>query len=102
MPAKSDPPAPDTQSRPSYISERVIDVLFSRGNQYRAIITQDSQGFFRVHRDRWYTGDWDIIGQVSWVQDDHHATITDSTDNARKLAQEALRATPDGFATPDI
>lgn len=96
-----DPPAPDTASRPSYISERIVDVLFSRTNQYRAIVTQDSQGFFRVHRDHWYLGDWDI-GKASWTQDDHHATITDSAANARQLALEALRATPDGLATLDI
>jgi hypothetical protein len=101
MSTSADPPAPDTAARPSYISERVIEVLFSRKSQYRAIVTQDSQGLFRVHRDRWWIGDWDI-GQAFWIQDDHHATITDSADNARQLAQEALRATPDGFPTPDI
>jgi hypothetical protein len=54
-----------------------------------------------VHRDRWYLGDWDI-GRVAWIQDDHHATITDSAENAQVLAQEALRGTPDGFSTPNI
>jgi len=50
---------------------------------------------------RWWIGDLDI-GKAFWIQDDHHATITDSADNARVLAQEALRATPDGFSSPNI
>ncbi len=101
MSTSAEPPPPDTAARPSYIGETILEVLFSRDNQHRAIITQDSQGFFRVHRDRWWIGDLDL-GKAFWIQDDHHATITDSADNARVLAQEALGATPDGLSTPNI
>jgi hypothetical protein len=88
-------------TRPSYISERIIEVLFSRRNQHRAIVTQDSQGFFRVHRDRWWIGDWEI-GKAFWVQDDHHATITDSAENARKLLKKHFAQHQNGFGMPDI
>lgn len=83
-------PPPDTESWPSYISEEVHELIFSDSKERRAVITEDTQGLFRVHTDYWCLSDFDYIGEGYWVQDDHFATITDTIENARKLAREAL------------
>ena len=87
-----DLPPPDTQSRPSYHSEAVVEVLYSETKQRRAVITQDRDLHFRVHTDYWCLADFDYIGQGYWAQDDRFATITDTLERARVLAKEALNA----------
>jgi hypothetical protein len=99
MAPRPEAPPPDTSSRPRYIGEQVMEVLFSRAHQYRATVTQDSRGLFRVHRDRWCISDWEVAGAAYWAQDDRLATITDSVEAATRLAEESLIVTPDGYAS---
>ena len=53
------------------------------------IITTDSNGLYRVRREFWDTGDWEVAGVAFWNQNDRFATITDTLENARKLADWA-------------
>ncbi|MCH7227435.1 hypothetical protein [Haloferula sp. A504] len=92
---KQDLPEPDTDSQPIYVSEEVLEILFSPSRRYRAIITKDREGLLRIHRDYWCTSDYEYIGEGYWCQNDTLATITDTIESARKLAQEALDQTGD-------
>jgi hypothetical protein len=84
------PPEPDTESRPKYVSEDVVELHFSPSRRYRAVITTDREGHFRVHRDYWCIADFEYIGEGYWCQNDTTATITDTLELARKLAHETL------------
>ena len=75
---------------PNYVSENVVDLLFSDSKERRAVITEDREGLFRVHTDRWCSEDFEDIGKGYWAQDDRFATITDTIEIARNLAKEAL------------
>lgn len=67
-----------------------MDVIYSPSKRYREVITRDAAGLFRVHEERWSTEDWDVAGAAYWCPYDRIATITDTLENARKLAAEAL------------
>jgi len=84
------PPPPDTSVSGSRVNEIEVDVLYSVTKSHRVVITRDARGLFRVHGERWDTGDWDVAGAAYWVSYDRLATITDTLENARTLAQEAL------------
>lgn len=86
----SDLPAPDINSCPSYVSENVVKVIFSRTNERRAVITQDRNGRYRVRTEYWCLSDFEYIGKGYWVQDDRFSTITDTIETAQKLANEVL------------
>lgn len=96
MPHQSEPPPPDVTTQPRLTSETVLELLFSRTNQFRLVISRDRRGLFRIHRDKWCVSDWDIIGEAFWIQDGHFVTMTDTLASARQLAREALQATSDG------
>lgn len=68
-----------------------MDVIYSPSKRYREVITRDESGFFRVSDERWDTGDWDVAGAAFWCPYDRVATMTDTLENARKLAAEALQ-----------
>jgi len=88
---------PDIQQVPKFHSEVVVEILFSRQNNYRAIITKTRQGTFHVMREKWDLSDWEQIGEGYWNPDDHFNTLTDQLETARKLALEKLKETPDGL-----
>ena len=88
---------PDTSHTPSYFGEAVVEILYSQHNEFRAIVTKRREGTFRVRREKWDLGDWDVIGEGYWNEDDHGTTLTDRIETARVLAREKLLATTDGL-----
>ncbi len=84
----------------SYISEKVIKIVFSRTNERRVVITQDRNGQYRVRAEYWCLSDFEYIGEEYWAQDDRFTTITDTIETAQKLAKEALYEPPEAEFTP--
>jgi hypothetical protein len=75
--------------------EDVVEVVYSPSRLYREVITRDRAGLFRVHDERWWVedpDDPDAAGAAFWCPYDRSASITDTIENARTLAAEALRA----------
>jgi len=89
------PPSPDTSVRFRHVDEEEIECLYSPQQEYRVGITRDQVGRYRVRRERWNTSDWDVAAVAFWSDDDARVTITDTLENARKLAAERLSETPD-------
>jgi hypothetical protein len=92
------PPPPDRTAPFSHLGEEEIESRYSRSGLYRIIVSRDRAGRYRIHRQRWDTGDWDVARVAQWLEDDRMATITDTLENARSLARQRLEATPDGPA----
>jgi hypothetical protein len=90
---------PDIHQIPKFHSEDVVEILFSRKNNYRAIITKTRQGTFHVIREKWDLSDWDFIGKGYWNQNDQFKTLTDRLETARQLAREKLTETSEGLDT---
>ena len=89
------PPPPDTGIPFQHGAETQLDVVYSPDCRFRAVVTRDNRGFFRVHRQTWDTGDWEVVAQAFWGDVDGIVTITDTLENARKLASEAIVALTD-------
>jgi hypothetical protein len=89
-------PGPDLTAAPNYPGETVVEVQYSLRQRNRTIITQDQQGHFHVHRQHWDASDWDVGGTPFWMPADGSATVTDTLERARVLANEALRGATDG------
>ena len=86
----SGPPPPDTSAPGGRVDEKDVAILYSPSKAFRVVIGRDARGFYRVHEERWDTGDWDVAGAAYWCPYDQLATITDTVENAEKLAREAL------------
>jgi hypothetical protein len=86
---------------PRFVSETAVEIHYSRQSHYRAIITTDSNGLYRVRREFWDAGDWEVAGVAFWNQNDRFATITDTLEIARNLVCESLAETPDGIEATD-
>jgi len=84
------PPPPDTGTAFGHASEVEVERHFSLRKHHRVIISQDCAGRYRVHCDRWDTSDWEIVSYAGWRSEDRLATMTDTLENARKLASEHL------------
>jgi hypothetical protein len=84
------PPPPDTSAPGGRVDEEDVAILYSATKTHRVVIGRDRRGLYRVHEERWDTGDWDIAGAAYWCPYDQLATITDTIENAEKLAREAL------------
>ena len=93
---RSAPPSPDTSERFRGVNEEEVECHYSPQCQYRVIISRDRAGLYRVHRERWNTGDWDIAGVAFWCRDDKLVTITDAVESARKLVAERLSEVTEG------
>jgi hypothetical protein len=83
---------PDTRHDPVYQGELTLETTYSRTKIYRAIITRDSNGRFRVRREK-----WDVPG--NWISDERAMTVAASLEAARVLAEEKLKETPDGLSS---
>lgn len=68
----------------------LVEIVYSPSRKYREVISRDRAGLFRVHDERWSTEDWDVTDAGYWCPYDRTATITDTLENARALAAEAL------------
>jgi len=88
-------PNPAEHVTPVFAGQTIVELCYSRHRNYRAVITQDSAGRFRVHRQWWDASDWDVASSAYWADDDDGAVIADTLERARELAFEALNARDD-------
>ena len=84
------PPPPDTTVPFGSDMEREIEAIYSPTKKYRAVVTRDQAGLFRVHAQRWDNEDWDVGGSPHWCPYTRGVTITDTLENARMLARDKL------------
>jgi hypothetical protein len=89
---------PDTSLIPTSRGETVVEIIFSRHTQFRAIVTKKSQNIFRIQREKWSLSEFEHIGRGYWEPDEQGLTLTDQLETAQALAREKLAATTDGFA----
>lgn len=83
------PPKPDISHKPSFSSQKIIEIIYSSSNYARGIITIDSKGLYRVRTEFWDVGDWESTGAAFW-NEDHIGTLIDTLENAQKLCRECL------------
>ena len=81
---------PDTRHDPVYQGELTLETTYSRTKIYRAVITRDTNGRFRVRRQKWSEG---------WLPEERTMTVAVSLEAARGLADEKLKETPDGLSS---
>ena len=89
--------APDLTHVPSFFNESVVELLYSRKNNSRAIIARNSQANFHVFVEHWDISDWEYTSRGFWIPEGGGKTITDTLETARILAREKLKGTPDGL-----
>src|SRR5262245_19974863 len=75
------PPPPDTNARFSRMGQEEIECLYSPQRTYRVVISRDSAGLYRVCRELWDTGDWEVAHVAFWSENERTVTITDSVEN---------------------
>lgn len=83
-------PPPDTAARLHVQGHRTIETSFTSDHRYRVTITQDESGIYRIHSDRWCVEDWHAVGKAFWIQVERGSSMTDTIENARRLANEHL------------
>ena len=83
-------PPPDVSAPFSHPTEEIIELTYSPGKHWRAIVTRDMAGRYRVHQEYWNSEDWAVGGSVFWVPCDGFATFAGTLERARALAREAL------------
>ena len=88
--SKRPPPSPDTSALVSVRGQEVVEEFFSPDKWQRVTILRDDRGIFRVRSFRWCTEDWEVAGRAFWIQADAMNTMTDTLDDARRLAGEYL------------
>jgi len=82
---------PDKLSVTRYSREETLEVRYSPNESDRAVLTQDEQRNIRVHFETWYTENADEHFPPSWIPIGRTATITDSIEIARSIADDRLR-----------
>jgi hypothetical protein len=87
------PPPPNLDQVPAFPGQTIAETLYSDSKCYRAIITTDASGTYRVDIQFWDTSDWGLSGDAYWCGHGS-GTLTDSVDLARTLAREQLAASP--------
>ena len=88
-------PTPDEHTTPVFAGQTIVELRYSLHRNYRVVITEDSAGRFRVHRQWWDASDWDVASSAYWADDDDGAVIADTLERAQGLATEALHARDD-------
>jgi hypothetical protein len=88
--SKRPPPPPDTSALVPVCGQQVVEEFFSQDKWQRISILRDDRGIFRVRSFRWCIEDWEVAGQAFWMQDDAMNTMTDTLEDARRLAGEYL------------
>jgi hypothetical protein len=69
---------------------QVVEEFFSEDKRQRVTILRDESGIFRVRSFRWCIEDWEVAGRAFWIQEDAMNTMTDTVEDARRLAGEYL------------
>ena len=88
--SKRPAPPPDTSALVPVRGQQVVEEFFSPDKWQRVTILRDEGGVLRVRSFRWCTEDWEVAGQAFWNEVDAMNTMTDTLDNARRLASECL------------
>ena len=88
--SKRPPPAPDTSALLPVRGQAVVEESFSEDKRQRVTILRDERGIFRVRSFRWCIEDWEVAGRAFWIQEDAMNTVTDTLEDARRLAEEYL------------
>ena len=83
------PPPPDTSKVPRHRYE-VLECLYSSDKGTRALLLRDERGLIHVSCEEWDLSEWEHAGYGFWNPLGSGTTITDTVDNARKLARERL------------
>jgi hypothetical protein len=69
---------------------QVVEQFFSQDKRRRISIVRDDKGIFRVRSFRWCIEDWEVVGRAFWIQEDTMNTMTDTVEDARRLAGDYL------------
>jgi hypothetical protein len=88
--SKRPPPLPDTSALLPVRGQDVVQEFFSQDKRQRVSILRDGKGIFRVRSFRWCIEDWEVAGRAFWIQEDAMNTMTDTLEDARRLAGEYL------------
>jgi hypothetical protein len=84
------PPPPDTTHVPRHRHE-VLECVYSPDKSHRALLVRDDRGLIHISCQTWDLSEWENLGYGFWNPVGQGMSITDTIDNARKLAQERLR-----------
>jgi hypothetical protein len=96
------PPAPDTSRQLAPFGQETVEAVYSPSKAYRAAITRDARGIFRVHLERWDVDGWPEE-PPHWCPYNRGATFVDTLEHARTLARERLAlAEPPGLEGGDV
>jgi hypothetical protein len=85
-----EPPPPDSSHSPVFVSETVVEIIYSSNGTKRAVLTRDRENLFRVRLERWDTSDWEFVQSAYWGPVGGSSTITDTIESARVLGNESL------------
>ena len=88
--SKRPPPPPDTSALVPVRGQQVVEEFFSKDQRQRVSILRDDGGIFRVRSFRWCIEDWEMAGRAFWIQEDAMNTMTDTLEDARRLAGDYL------------
>jgi hypothetical protein len=88
--SKRPPPPPDTSALVPVRGEQVVEEFFSKDKTQRVSVLRDDKGIFRIRSFRWCIEDWEVAGRAFWIQEDAMNTMTDTVEDARRLAGEYL------------
>jgi len=88
--SKRPPPPPDTSALVPVRGQQVVEEFLSEDKRQRVAILRDERGIFRVRSFRWCIEDWEVAGRAFWIQEDAMNTMTDTLEDARRLAGEYL------------
>jgi len=83
------PPPPDETRTPRHRYD-VVECVYSSDKRHRAVLLRDPRGLFHLQCQMWDLSEWEYCHQAFWSQVGQGTTITDTLDNARRLAQERL------------
>ncbi len=88
--SKRPAPPPDTSALVPVRGQQVVEESFSEDKRHRVTILRDERGIFRVRSFRWCIEDWEVAGRAFWIQEDAMNTMTDTLEDARRLAGEYM------------
>jgi hypothetical protein len=72
------------------LDEEPVETVYSPSKAFRAAITVDSRGAYRIHLELWDTDGWPLGEAAHWCACNRGATFVDTLERARTLAQERL------------
>jgi hypothetical protein len=64
--------------------------VYSPSKAFRAGITRDSRGAYRIHLEHWDTDGWPLGEAAHWCPYNRGATFVDTLERAQTLAHDRL------------